>query len=221
VESEVVATSDVVPSGDDIRAVLPEFVGVLSQVPPAYSALKIDGKRAYDLARAGQEVVLQPRDIVVHALHLVRMEADDSVLLEVCCGKGTYVRSLARDIAYRLGTVGHVTYLHRSAVGALHQGVKISLEKLEEIVHSPPLADNDTLVDRLQDVLLPIDGVLDDIPAIELESEQAKRLTYGQKVEISPPDVVSPAYRAVCDGTLMAMVAYEDGVLRVLRGFNL
>ena len=221
VEGEVVARSDVRPSQGDIEAALPAFMGEILQVPPAFSALKVNGMRAYDLARAGEEVVLAARPVVIHDLKILRMESEDSALFEVCCGKGTYVRSLARDIAYHVGSVGHVSYLHRAAVGILNQGVKISLEKLEELVHIHQPTDGDAVLDMLQGVLLPLDGVLDDIPAIELESEQAKRLTFGQKVVVNPPDVTAPAYRAVCGGKLMAMVALEGNVLRVLRGFNL
>jgi tRNA pseudouridine55 synthase len=221
VEGEVVARSDIRPTPEAILSVLPQFLGEQDQVPPAFSALKVDGKRAYDLARAGQEVMLQPRRIRIDALEMLRVQDDDACMLRVVCGKGTYVRSLARDIAYALGTVGHVSYLHRSAVGVLHQGVKISLEMLEKLVHSHQPADSDAVVKMLHSVLLPLDGVLDDIPAIELASEEARRLTFGQKVEVTPLQCVFPVYRVHSDGKLIAMVACEDGVLRVLRGFNL
>lgn len=221
VEGEVVAMSPVRPSLEQIEVVLPEFVGVQMQMPPVFSALKINGKRACDLARAGRDVTLAARPIMIHTLSVVRMESESAVLCEVCCGKGTYVRSLARDIARRLGTVGHVTYLRREAVGVLNNKVKISLEKLEELVHIRQSADNDVVGDWLSHVLLPLDGVLDDIPAIELESEQAKRLVFGQKLFMAnlPEDV--RVYKARCEGKLVAMVSHEAGVLSVLRGFNL
>lgn len=221
IEGEVVATSSVYPTFDQIVAVLPEFVGEHMQMPPVFSALKINGKRACDLAREGQEVTLSSRRITIDALKIVQMPSPTSVLCEVCCGKGTYVRALARDMALRLGTVGHVTYLRREAVGKLNEAVKISLEKLEEIVHSAQLADNNISEVLLSSVLLPIDGVLDDILAIELESEQAKRLVFGQKLFIDNLPAEVRVFRARCAGKLVAMVSHEAGVLTVLRGFNL
>src|SRR5690606_30350242 len=129
-EGETVATSDVRPEQAALEAVLPRFTGTIMQRPPAFSALKIDGERAYDLARAGETVVLAERPIDVDALRLVQHGAQESVL-EVTCGKGTYVRSLARDIAEALGTRGHVTRLHRAAVGTFTDARAITIDQIE------------------------------------------------------------------------------------------
>ncbi|HJO66054.1 MAG TPA: tRNA pseudouridine(55) synthase TruB, partial [Sphingomonas sanguinis] len=135
-EGEVVATSDVRPTRDALEAVLPRFTGPITQVPPAYSALKIDGERAYDLARAGEEVVLASRAVTIHSL-TVGEAADSGALEDITLtahvSKGTYIRSLARDIALALGTVGHVTMLRRTKAGPFTLAPAISLDKLNEM----------------------------------------------------------------------------------------
>lgn len=178
-EGEVTATSAVRPSYSDIEAVLDHFVGDIEQIPPRYSAIKIDGQRAYDLARSGHDTEMKSRRVYIESLGLIRAEKDHACF-ECICGKGTYMRSLARDIALSLGTVGHISALRREAVGNLTTENTISLEKLEELSHSAPLAE----------LLLPVETVLDDIPALTLNQTEATRLKNGQKLSfISRPDV--------------------------------
>ncbi len=178
-EGDIVAKSDVRPEPAAIQAALPRFLGDIIQRPPRFSALKIDGQRAYDLARAGQEVELQARPVYIESLDLLGVEAGFAAFRAVC-GKGTYMRSLARDLAEALGTVGHIANLRREAVGPLALETAISLEKLEEYVHSA----------RLEDALLSVETVLDDIPALAISEQEAAQLKNGRKLLfISRPDL--------------------------------
>jgi tRNA pseudouridine55 synthase len=138
-EGEVVGHSDVRPDEEAIRAVLPEFTGAISQVPPRYSAVKIAGERAYDIARGGEVIVLEPREILVHRLSVAESPDPDSTTFIAECGKGTYVRALARDMGRRLGTYGHVSALRRLVVGPFGEEHMISLEKLDELRHNAAL----------------------------------------------------------------------------------
>lgn len=180
-EGEVTQTSPVRPSRMSIEAVLPRFIGQIEQMPPAYSALKINGKRAYELARAGEIVALQARPVSIHRLVLAAEPEADSAQFRVECGKGTYVRSLARDIALALGTVGHVSTLTREAVGSFTIENAISLDFLEKSVHNAPASDG--VSDQAW--LMPIASVLDDIPALELDAASVKRLRHGQTVTVA------------------------------------
>jgi tRNA pseudouridine55 synthase len=173
-EGEVSATSDVRPGDDAIRAILPRFTGIITQVPPRFSAIKVDGQRAYDLARAGEDVQLDAREAEINHLELLGNSAEGAKFL--CrCGKGTYMRSLARDMARALGTVGHIADLRREAVGGFISQNAISLAKLEE---NPHIA------------LLPVETVLDDIPALALNEREAARLKNGQTLSfIARPDM--------------------------------
>lgn len=178
-EGDVIDTSDIRPDRHDIEKVLDQFIGHIEQIPPRYSAIKINGQRAYDLARKGHDTEMKSRQVYIESLGLIRAEKDRAYF-ECVCGKGTYMRSLARDIALMLGTVGHIAELRREAVGNLTANNTISLEKLEELSHSAPLAE----------LLLPVETVLDDIPALALNQTEATRLKNGQKVSfISRPDV--------------------------------
>lgn len=178
-EGDVIATSPVRPDEDAIRAALPAFIGEISQVPPRFSAIKIDGARAYDLARAGAEVEMKSRIVYIEAIELVEHN-DDSARLSMWCGKGTYVRSLARDLAERLGTVGYVADLRREAVGPFTLDNAISLDKLKEFGDSA----------RLDELLLPVQTALDDIPALAINEREAMRLKNGQTLSfISRPDM--------------------------------
>ena len=178
-EGDVLATSDVRPSPDQIRAVLPEFTGTILQKPPAFSAIKVDGKRAYDLARAGEELDLAARPVEVYELDLVN-QTESTATLRCVCGKGTYVRSLARDIAEKLGTKGYVSYLCRENVGPFPLDHAISLDFFRETTDKGNLESN----------VLPVQTVLDDIPVLAVNDTEATRLKNGQKLTfIARPDV--------------------------------
>lgn len=180
-EGEVTATSQNRPEKAAIEAVLERFYGRIEQIPPAYSALKINGKRAYELARAGEEVQLKARPVMIHSLKLLGEPQENRAEFRVECGKGTYVRSLARDIAMALGTVGHVVSLTREAVGPFTLGNAISLDFLEKSVHNAPAPLESA---SFRAWLMPIASVLDDIPALELDVASVKRLRHGQTVSV-------------------------------------
>lgn len=216
-EGAVVATSDVRPTVAGVAAVLARFTGAIEQVPPAYSALKVDGARAYDLARAGEEVVLATRAVTIHALRPCQVDqgaaGDDGpveqITLSAHVSKGTYIRSLARDIAYALGTVGHVTYLRRTRAGPFALGQAIALDKLDEIAKARSLEQH----------LLPLSAGLDDIPALSLDPDQAGALRQGRVLAgIAADD--GQAF-ATLGGTPVALVEVLQGTMRVVRGFNL
>lgn len=213
-EGPVVATSDVRASIAAIRAILPHFTGAIEQVPPEYSALKIDGRRAYDRARAGERVTMAPRRVTIHALDLIGPDIADAqpvaaVTLSAHVSKGTYIRSLARDIARALGTVGHVTMLRRTKAGpfTLHQA--ISLDKLFEKAKGA----------ALDDITLPIRTALDDIPALALSPEQAELIHHGQVLTgIAASDGLQLALNG---DTPLALVEVTNGTVRSVRRFNL
>jgi tRNA pseudouridine55 synthase len=207
-EGSVIATSEVRPTPPDVAAVLPRFTGPISQVPPAYSALKIDGERAYDLARAGEEVVLASRDVTIHALDLIASNAD-SATLTAHVSKGTYIRSIARDIALALGTVGHVTMLRRTKAGPFTLAPAISLDKLADAANAR----------ELEHLLLPLRAGLDDIPALSLDPEQAGALRQGRV--LSGIVALDGQHFALLGETPVALVEVERGEARVIRGFNL
>ncbi|MET4665999.1 tRNA pseudouridine(55) synthase TruB [Sphingomonas sp. PvP056] len=249
-EGKVIATSDVRPTCAEVEAVLAQFTGPIDQVPPIYSALKVDGERAYDRARAGEDVVLASRRVTIHALHsspargggpfatsangggvAPRAAADDApsttslkeaggpppppgeelsdVTLTAHVSKGTYIRSLARDIAIALGTVGHVTMLRRTKAGPFDLAHAISLDKLAEFGQARTLEHN----------LLPLRAGLDDIPALSLTPDQAGLLRQGRVlVGIAADD--GPRF-ATLDDSPVALVEVQDREVRVVRGFNL
>jgi len=217
-EGVVTATSDVRPSREQILAVLPAFLGEIEQVPPAYSAVKIDGKRAYDLARADQVVELKSRIVRIDRFELVDL-TDEYGEFEVASGKGTYIRSLARDLALALGTVGYVSMLRRTSCGPFNEGNSISLDKLEDFGHSAASAN----------LVLPVETALDDIPALALTEDEARRLQSGQSVSIlrlaarSPLPTISAGQtvRAMADGRLVALARIESGEIRSVRVMNL
>jgi tRNA pseudouridine55 synthase len=178
-EGQVIATSDVRPSEDDIIAALPAFIGEIDQIPPKYSAIKIQGERAYDLAREGVDFEIKSRRVKIYNLTLLHSD-DDTATLNMTCGKGTYVRSLARDLASTLGTYGYISMLRRTFVGSFAQENAISFDKLVEIV------DNE----GAQEATLGIEHVLDDIPALPLSDQEASRIRNGQKIIFSArPDM--------------------------------
>jgi len=219
-EGEAVATSDTRPSPEEIRAVLPEFTGTILQVPPAYSAIKVDGERAYDLARAGETVELQPREIDVHRLDLVDCPDADHAVFEAECGKGTYVRALSRDIARRLSTRGHVTELRRLVVGPFDEEDMIPLATVEDLGQCAP---GGGLSEAHASLILPVATALDDIPALAVSRQDAARLRKGQGVLLRGRD--APAFSGLVSvsslGELVAIGEIERGELLPRRVFNL
>jgi tRNA pseudouridine55 synthase len=218
-EGAVVQKSDGRPDADGIRAVLPEFTGRIMQVPPRYSAVKISGERAYDLAREGEEVELQPREIAVHRLDLVECPDSDHAVFEAECGKGAYVRALARDLGRRLGTFGHVVGLRRLRVGPFGEEHMISLEKLEEL-RDKAVASGGLAV---EEALLSVATALDGIPAFAMTERDAARLRRGQAVILrgrDAPVMSGPAY-AIFGGLPVALGEVDKGAFNPKRVFNL
>ena len=207
-EGAVVETSESRPSREAIANALPAFIGRIEQVPPAYSALKVGGERAYALARQGRAPELAPRTVHIESLTL-KEAGDDGAAFAVECGKGTYVRALARDIARALGTVGYVSWLHRAAVGPFTDDDANPLDKLVALGHSPDLAES----------LLPVDAVLADIPALPLTAREADRLRHGQPVPA--PGAEPGRVRAVAGSRLVALAEVGAGRARPLRVFNM
>jgi len=245
-EGRVVATSDARPAREQVEAVLPRFTGLIEQTPPAFSALKVDGARAYDLARAGEDVALKPRLVTVHALALSSPERGggptegwwrgsaagdalaeaplhrsasgppprsgkelDAVTLSARVSKGTYIRSLARDIAHAVETVGHVTMLRRTKAGPFTLESAISLDKLEESAKGH----------ALEDILLPLTAGLDDIPALPVTPDQARALREGRKlIGIAKHQGL---HLAISGSVPVALVEVSGPEIRVVRGFNI
>ena len=207
-EGKVVATSNVVPTVEQVAEILPRFTGEIEQAPPAFSALKIRGKPAYARARAGEDIELRPRRVTIHELLLVSDAANEASLLATV-SKGTYVRSLARDIAHALGTVGHVSYLRRRRAGPFGIEQAVSLDFLEELAKAR----------QLTRAVLPLEAALDDIPALPVTSRQAELLRHGQRLAGIP---AQPGLSlATSDGTPVALVEATADGLKVVRGFNL
>ena len=230
-EGQVVATSDRRPPLAAIAAICEHFTGEIEQVPPAYSALKVAGKRAYDLARAGEEVDLPTRRVTIQSLALdgvgaqpllessfagrpdpfapeAPLERADSVTLVASVSKGTYIRSLARDIAHALGTVGHVTYLRRTRAGPFTETHAISLDIVEEIGNGA----------RLEDHLLPLEAGLDGIPALTLDPDSAQAARQGRVLSgMLEPDGL---YLATAGNDPVALMDLKGGTAKVVRGFN-
>ena len=231
VEGAVTETSDHRPRLAEVEEVLPQFTGPIEQIPPKYSALKIDGKRAYDLARAGVEVEMKLRGVTIYDL-AVRLERSretsaqgvstsldtnglSEITLTATVSKGTYIRSLARDIARALNTVGHVTMLRRTKAGPFTLEQAISLDKLNEIGKG---AD-------IKDYLLPLEAGLDDIPAFDLTPDQAKLLRQGMTLDeqemIGNPALNGLFLATENQGSPVALAELVDGTVKVVRGFNM
>jgi tRNA pseudouridine55 synthase len=215
-EGEIVATSEQLPSMAEVEAVLPRFTGLIGQVPPAYSALKVDGRRAYDLARAGEEVALISREVFIHELTISGEQSRDPLKhlsLSARVSKGTYIRSLARDIAYALDTVGHVTALRRTKAGPFTLAQAISLDKLGDLATAR----------QLEQVLLPLTAGLDDIPALSVTPDQARALRQGRVVV---GIAAKPGLHLATDGPVPVALVEVSGDeprpdVRVVRGFNI
>lgn len=216
-EGVVSTTSDKRPSREEIESILPRFTGEIMQAPPAFSAIKVDGERAYDLARAGEAVELAERPILIEALKLVDIPDRDHATFEVTCGKGTYIRSLVRDMGRTLGTAAHVTMLRRVAVGAFTEDHMISLENLVELGHKAPGGDVKT------GALLPIETVLDGIPALAIDEEQARRLKLGQAVLLRGANapIAEDAVLVMSGGKPLGIGTVVQGSLKPKRLFNL
>ncbi len=216
-EGEVTVRSDRRPAQSEIEEVLPRFTGEIMQAPPAFSAIKVDGERAYDLARAGEAVELAERPVTIEALRLVEAPDPDHATFEVTCGKGTYIRSLARDMARALGTVAHVSMLRRIAVGPFGEAHMISLEKLSDLSHKAPGGD------AINGVLLPIETVLDGIPALAIDEEKARRLKLGQPVLLrgANASIAEDVVLVMSGGKPLGLGQISEGTLKPKRLFNL
>mgnify|MGYP003646683991 CR=1 FL=1 len=230
-EGDVTETSDHRPVLAEVEAVLPQFTGPIEQIPPKYSALKIDGRRAYDLARAGEKVEMKLRGVTIYSLtirhpelvsgprEVLKQVQDDEVLQEITLtasvSKGTYIRSLARDIARALDTFGHVTMLRRTKAGPFTLKQAISLDKLNEIGKG---AD-------INEYLLPLEAGLDDIPAFDLNPDQARLLRQGMTLDeqelIGNPALNGLFLATENQGSPVALAELVDGTVKVVRGFNM
>ena len=210
-EGVVTDTSLVLPRKNAILAALPAFTGTILQSPPIYSAIKIDGKRSYALAREGRAEPLPPRPVTIHSIECTHYAEDGSeASFHLACGKGTYIRSFARDLAHFLGTYGHITALRRTKVGKFSVIDAISLDKLEEIVHSAcPYA-----------FLLSVETVLDDIPVIFLHPEYKDPLRQGKSVPAPAELPHGTIASAMIDGTLIALGIIEEARFKPNRVFN-
>ena len=221
-EGAVTGTTDRRPTEADIQAVLPRFTGTLSQVPPAYSAIKVAGERAYDLARDGEEVALAPRQVEVFEARLSRAETDRAEF-EILCGKGTYVRSWVRDIARSLGTLGHVSALRRTRLGSWAEKDAVGLDTLTPFMHSPAAFG----------YLRPLSTALDGIPALAVSGPDTVRIRSGNPILIRanlfarmkegfgegelPGQTV---YLKDEEGSPVALAEIAEGELRPFRVFN-
>jgi len=217
-DGRVTGTSEARPTRDAIEALLPAYTGTISQVPPRYSAIKVEGERAYDLARDGEIVELAARPVEIHRLTLVNLPDADTAEFTAECGKGTYVRSLARDIGRALGCLGHIKALRREAVGAFDENDMISLEQLTALCHRAAAGEG-----SLADALLPVETALDDIPALAVSRADAARLQQGQAVLLRGRD--APIFRGTVyvtvSGQLLALAEVDRGEIVPKRVFKL
>jgi tRNA pseudouridine55 synthase len=217
-EGAILAESPLRPSAAAIAAALPQFIGTLMQRPPAYSALKVAGARAYDLARDGAIVELAPRPVEIHSLRLLAMGDDDHADFEAEVGRGTYIRALARDLGAALGSCAHLASLCRLTVGRFRLDGAISLDKLASLGHSAVASEH----------LLPVETALDDIPALALTEAEAHALRCGQAVTPQRPSDRARIDQfgdgatvcAMSEGRLVALVEIESGGLRPVRVMN-
>ena len=217
-EGRTISISKERPSPEAVHALLPSYTGLIQQIPPRYSAIKIEGERAYDLARDGEQVELAPRPVEIGRLELVDIPDPDHAVLEAECGKGTYVRSLARDLGRALGCFGHVSALRRAAVGSFGEETMILLEQLEALCHRAASGEG-----SLADALMPVETALDDIPALAVSWADAARLQRGQAVLLRGRD--APNFRGTVyvtvSGQLLALAELDRGEIVPKRVFNL
>ncbi|HEX6144696.1 MAG TPA: tRNA pseudouridine(55) synthase TruB, partial [Geminicoccaceae bacterium] len=215
VDGAVTATSPERPEDAAILAALPAFVGTIEQVPPRYAAVKIAGERAYDLARRGEEVVLEPRPVEIHRLELVERTSPDEATFLMVSGRGAYVRAVVRDLGARLGCHAHVAALRRTRVGGFDDASAISLDTLERLV-----AD-----DSLPQALLSVAVALEAVPSLVLTEPQAERLRAGQTIRVAPQLVVGEpvedaTVRAMAAGRVVALARLHGAELSPVRVFN-
>ncbi|WP_411287710.1 tRNA pseudouridine(55) synthase TruB [Phenylobacterium sp.] len=219
-EGETLTASDVRPTLAQVEAALPSFVGEIMQTPPIFSAIKVDGERAYDLARAGQPVELKARPVTIHSARVADAPDADHITLEIECGKGTYVRAVVRDLAEMLGACGHVADLRRTRVGGFTEASAVTLEMLEDLGHKV----------RQSEALLPVETALDDIPELAVTDEDAFRLKQGRPIVLVPRQVeavkarLKPGSRivsATSGGSVVALCEMRAGRLEPSRVFNL
>lgn len=226
-EGKIVARSDNLPERAAIEAVLDRFIGDIEQVPPAFSAIKVDGERAYDLARDGETVELEPRTVHIERLVLLDCPQDDLAVFEMQCGKGAYVRALARDLAFELQTEGHVAALRRVQVGPYAEVESIKLDALKEMAHK----------NAASEALLPVQTALDDIPALAVSEDEAFQLKQGRSIVLLPRQAQELKEQrrprqvagkdctflalAECDGVAVALGDAKAGKFQPSRVFNL
>jgi tRNA pseudouridine55 synthase len=213
-EGQVVRTSGELPARGAIEALLPRFTGEILQVPPQFSAIKVEGARAYDLARSGEEVALEPREVLIDDLALVDMPDAATAVLEARCGKGTYVRALARDMGRALGCFGHVIALRRTRVGSFDERTSVTLEQLREAAH--------TGSEELMAFLMPVEAALNDLPGLSVGPNDAASLARGQAVLVRGRDapVMAGTAWAHFKGRILALGELEKGAFRPTRVFN-
>jgi tRNA pseudouridine55 synthase len=223
-EGAITGTSDRRPTKAEIEAAIPRLVGMVSQVPPAYSAIKVDGERAYDLARDGEAVVLEPRTVFIRHVHLLEQPDGDHAVFEMVCGKGTYVRAWVRDLAVALGTLGYVSQLRRLRIGNFKAEDGIGLEPLKGFMHSPAAFEH----------LKPLSTALDGIPALAVTGQDAVRLKSGNPILVRPREFARIAeavqsdddlqgltvFLSTGEGEPVALAAFAEGELRPFRVFN-
>ncbi len=230
-EGAVTETSAHRPARSEIVRMIPRFVGEINQVPPRFSAVKIGGRRAYELARSRKEVDIKPRRVIVHALRLVDIVGPDEAVFAVDCGKGTYIRSLARDLAASLGTVGHISCLRRTYCGPFRDCDAIPLEKLARSCHMNSLQyrGSDGMPIDLAACLLPVARALDDIPALIVTKSEAGRIRNGQAIPVLRTDNRQqtkdfPNHANLCallDGQVIALMRLEGRMAQPMRVLNL
>lgn len=213
-EGDVIATSDTRPTADQITQALSRFVGEIEQTPPKFSAIKVAGARAYDLARKGEDVKLAARRVTIHAAQMIDSPDPDHARFWVTTGKGVYIRSLARDLAAALSTCGHVSALRRTRVGSFDQENAISLEKCEQLSHSADFLKH----------LLPVATGLDDIPALTITGPEAQRVKQGHAISLTRTHVNQIGGRkrvyAKCGTTPVAVGDVKAGQFHPIRVFN-
>jgi len=226
-EGKEIATSAVRPTPEAIRAALPAFIGDIQQVPPQFSAVKVDGERAYDLARSGETVELGPRQVSVYEADLVETEGDDLATFRFRSGKGFYIRALVRDLAAKLGAEGHVWRLRRTAVGPFTEADSVTLDALVDLGHKGAASER----------LKPVETALDDIPALAINGEDAFKLRQGRPIVLLPHvvETLKPQFRdrliggvdasraalALFEGKAVALGDVRAGPLEPSRVFNI
>jgi len=214
-EGKPVAESAARPTHGEIESALPAFTGTIEQTPPKFSAIKVEGERAYDLARAGEEVSLSARPVEIHSLHMVDQPDADHAVFEAECGKGTYVRAIARDLGRKLGSLGHVCELRRTRVGSFDENSAITLDDVEKLAESSP--------DALIGALLPVASSLSMIPSVSVGPDDAQRIRMGQPVFLRGRDapVLEGTVTVSARGALIALADIEQGALKPKRIFHL